>query len=169
MRKNWDSISDDLKKYIIKFNPSFKQIHSDNMKKTIDQINNRRRDFSCVTCTRMTIFSSKPIYRKPSIRLFATQHPGYPGSSTVRVCGECIEHRTSTTMGGVKLLIPRSFDHDKYSISKFITQNMVCDHMIIHYGLDECDQLIRLNVLDGNIVNLYEEIRRPRWSIMKTY
>jgi len=168
MAKNWESLSNDLKEYIIKMNPSFKDIHMELMNGTKEEINMRRRDFSCVTCTRMTIFSSKPVCRRPSTRLFATQFPGFPRSSTVRVCGECDEHLTKPTMGGLKIKIPRKFDHDKESLCDYIKEHMECEHLVLHYGLDECDQLIRSSVLDGNIINLYEEIKRPRWTIMRS-
>lgn len=163
---NWSSLPGEIKKHIINMNPSFKEIHSCNMEKTISEINSRRRDFSCVTCTRMTIFGSKPVYRKPSVRLFATYHP-YTNSSIVRVCGECKKHRTSV-VNGVKFEIPRKYEHDKDLLIGYILDNTDCNNLILqHYGLDENDVLIRLSVLDGNIVNLYPDNRRPRWSILK--
>jgi len=159
----WDSLPNDIKLFIIKMNPSFKEIHGNRLNETLKEIKLRRRDFSCTTCTRMTIFSGKSVKRSPSIRLFATSTSD---SKIVRVFGECSQHRTSNSMG-IKFIIPREYDHVNDKMFEFIHKYIPCDSIMMHHGLDENDIMIRLRVLDGVIFSLYEEIKRPRWIEIK--
>ena len=159
----WDSLSDDIKKEIIKMNPSWKQIHSELMQICLMQIELRRRDFSCVTCTRMTLFTSRVVHRRPSIRLFAEQNKSHAGTKSVRIFGECYEHRTTNSLGEYKLIIPRKYDYDHNTMFSFVNKYMECDNVILHRGLDEDDIMIRLRVLDGNILAMYDVIKRPKW------
>ena len=160
----WDYLSDDIKKIIIKMNPSWKKIHEKSMHDCFHEINMRRRDFSCVTCTRMTLFTSSSVSRKPSIRLFAEQNKNHIGTKSVRIFGECNDHRTTSSLGEYKIIIPREFDHDNHSIFSFINNYMDCDNIIMHYGLDENDISIKLRVLHGNLIlSNYDIIKRPKW------
>ena len=102
----WDYLSDDIKKIIIKMNPSWKKIHEKSMHDCFHEINMRRRDFSCVTCTRMTLFTSSSVSRKPSIRLFAEQNKNHIGTKSVRIFGECNDHRTTSSVSYTHLTLP---------------------------------------------------------------
>ena len=97
-------------------------------------------------------------------RINENQNKNHIGTKSVRIFGECNEHRTTSSLGEYKIIIPRKFDHDNHSIFSFVNNYMDCDNIIMHYGLDENDLSIQLRVSHGNLILAnYDVIKRPKW------
>lgn len=162
MEITWVDMPREIIRYIIKMNPTLKDIHKTKMEGCILEINLRRKDYNCLGCTRITLFESGLISRRPSTRLFATKD--IKSDSIVRVFGECIQHRTKNEFD-TKIVIPRSQDGSVNGILNCINEQMGKTKIVsLHVGMDERDLEIRRSILDGNIHITYENIRRPRWN-----
>jgi len=164
---NWTDLPDVIKKHIMcKMNKSWKELHYEKMSK-LSEIRSRRKDYACVGCTRISMFSTGKIQRRPSTRMFAVR---LDNSTSMRVFGECEEHTTSGSCGEEKMIIPRTNDHDHNSIVKYIEKNFYdIDNIVLHRGMDEMDLDIRRSISDGNIFSTYEYRRRPVWCKIQMF
>ena len=158
---NWTDIPDFIKMNIIcKMNKPWKELHYEKMSK-LSEIRARRKDYACIGCTRISMFSTGNIVRKPSTRMFTVR---IGESTSMRVFGECNEHKTCENYGENKMIIPREHDHDHNSIRKYICANFKdIDNVILYRGMDELDLDIRRSISEGNIFATYEYRRRPAW------
>lgn len=158
---NWNDIPDVIKmKIICKMNKPWKELHYEKISK-FSEIRARRKDYACMGCTRIAMFSTGKLSRKPSTRMFAVR---IDGSTSMRVFGECKQHLTKETFDENKSVIPREYDHDHNTIRKYICHKFKdVDNVIIHRGMDELDLDIRRSISEGNIFATYEHRRRPIW------
>ncbi len=163
-RVSWNNVPNHLKRDIIGFNPSWREIHADNFSDTLSQICVRRRDRQCTLCVRKAIFSSPlcgGLSRRPSTRMYMVLTD--PTSSGARIRCMCKKHFTSGE-GEIVIAIPRNAEYPSEKFLPFV-RSVFNDisYIILYFGADEDDLDIIDAVRSGNMV-MTRDYPRPRWN-----
>ncbi len=163
----WDILPNDIKKLIISFNPSLRELHKINLQKSIDAINYTRYEKMCVECVRGSIFGSNEIQRKPSVKMYIMIEDRYCKSNgilTARLTCSCKEH---AKISPERHLIPNGMEFSYFEIFEYI-RNKYCDDnissVIKHSGLDEDQLEFLLSIARGESVYTSEFPISRRWE-----
>lgn len=162
---SWDHLPNVIKKYIIGFNPSLSEIHTESFSSSLSDIRSRRRDRQCTLCVRESIFSSPmcgSLSRRPSTRMYITLTG--PTSSGARIRCMCKEHLMSDTEGEVVIPIPRDAEYPSQKFSMFLhTVFNDVSSIIVYVGVDEDDLGVIDALRNGDMVTTRDS-PRPRWK-----
>ena len=147
----WDFLSNDIKRLIISFNPSFKEIHKTKLQPSINAINFTRYEKMCVECVRGSIFGINGIQRKPSVKMYVMIEERYSNSSeilTARVTCSCKEHMEISPR---RHLIKNGMEMDYIEIFQYIKKNFCgnISSVIKHSGIDENQLEFLLSISRG--------------------
>ena len=147
----WDILSNDIKRLIISFNPSLKEIHKIKLKPSIRAINFTKYEKMCVECVRGSIFGRNGIQRKPSVKMYVMIEERYGNSNeilTARISCSCKEHMEISPK---RHLIKNGMEMDYIEIFEYIQKNFCgnISSIIKHSGLDENQLEFLLSVSRG--------------------
>lgn len=161
---SWNDVPDHLKRYIIGFNPSLRELHADKFGDSLSQIRAIRRDRQCTLCVRKSIFSSpmsRNLSRRPSTRMYIVLTG--PTSSGVRIRCMCKEHLVSGE-GELLVAIPRDSEYPSYKFLAFVRSVFEdISSIIVYLGADE-DDLAMIDAVRGGNMFATRESPRPRWK-----
>ena len=162
----WDILSNDIKRLIISFNPSLKELHKIKLKPSIRAINFTKYEKMCVDCVRGSIFGINAIQRKPSVKMYVMIEERYCNSSeilTARISCSCKEHIKILPK---RHLIKNGMEMDYIEIFEYI-QNHFCGNIssiIKHSGLDENQLELLLSISRGEAIYTSEFPISRRWE-----
>jgi hypothetical protein len=161
----WDTLPCELRRDIIKYNPSLKSIHKTNFKTTHAFIRSLRRDRQCLGCVRHAMFVKKNIVnsgllRKPSVRMYVSVTMR---ETRARIYSLCEHHKNYANIeyGSHKTIKLPSNVITNLQISEFLKKefgkSLAC--ILSHKGIDE-DLLEASRSEDFTV----DQRVRPRWS-----
>lgn len=157
---SWNNLPCELRKYIIRMNTSLRQDHASLLNSTLIAIRLRRRDRICVGCMRNSIFENKPLYRRPSMKLYIR----YDNDEQIRIVCECDKHHCDYDMvfikGGVEM---KTMD-----LLEILRRRSNITTFLKYQGVDETELDILTKILNGNETITISEPRSKRW-IRYTY
>jgi len=144
----WNILPNDIKREIIKLNPSLKKIHSENLEPCLKSIRLLRHSRMCVECSRESIFGEDNyIYRKPSVKMYYKLENL---NQNARVSCSCNEHALLEYNQG-RILIKNGMEMDYLHLFKFIKESHNISSLICYTGLDESDLDVLLGDQDDTI------------------
>ena len=153
--KTWTDLPCVIRKYIIKMNTSLKEDHYLMFKDTIIAIRLRKRDRVCVGCMRNAIFNNKPLYRRPSLKLYIR----HDNDDQVRVTCECDKHRYNFDQifikGGIEM---RTID-----LLSMLRSRLNVTNFLKYNGMDDTELDILTKVLNGCETITMSEPLSKRW------
>ena len=147
----WDILSNDIKRLIISFNPTLKEIHKAKLQSSINAINFTRYEKMCVECVRGSIFGINEIQRRPSVKMYTMIDERYSNDSevlTARITCSCKEHLVISPR---RHLIKNGMEMDYIEIFQYIKNNLCgnISSIIKHSGLDENQLEFLLSISRG--------------------
>jgi len=145
----WDILPREIRRQIIEFNPSLRQLHYIKFKSCLKTIKFLRYERMCVECSRQSIFGNdNRINRKPSVKMYYKLENS---NSNARVSCSCLEHSLLSYNSG-RTCINNGIEMDYGEIFNFIRQTTNISSIICYVGLDEDHMDIILGLSDDTFV-----------------
>lgn len=146
----WDALPDEVKKKIIKMNPSLKSLHVTVFEPCLKSIRYLRHEKMCVECIRGAIFGDNSIIRRPSVTMYYTLE-----NSTARISCSCREH-SLLDYNSDRGIIKNGIELDYNEIFTYMKNKYnYISHVVRHTGLDENHMDILLRISDGDSTSTF--------------